>query len=156
MSSNPYAPPKSQALDVKQKADAPPLWNPNAAASWSLIFSPAFGAYLHMKNWQALGNVENAASSKKWIYIYAGFVLLLALVVGFAPDSKIFDGLSRAAGFALLISWYYAIGKTQITYVKAEFGSTYPKKGWLVPILAGIGIWFAVAFVIGMVAFAVS
>ena len=54
MTPNPYAPPKAEVADVGRTEVAPALWNPNAAASWSLLFSPAFGAFLHMKNWQAL------------------------------------------------------------------------------------------------------
>ena len=61
MSLNPYSPPGAIIDDVM---NAPPLWNPNAAANWSLLFSPAFGAFVHMKNWQALGEPEKAANAK--------------------------------------------------------------------------------------------
>jgi predicted amidophosphoribosyltransferase len=27
------------------------IWNPNAASNWSLVFTPAFGSYLHARNW---------------------------------------------------------------------------------------------------------
>ena len=53
-----YAPPTAHVDDVhaaRQSAVAPPLWNPGAAMAWSLLFSPIFGAFVHMKNWQALG-----------------------------------------------------------------------------------------------------
>jgi hypothetical protein len=50
---------------VRSDADAAPaLWNPNAAANWSLLFSPMFGAWLHMKNWAALGEPERAAARR--------------------------------------------------------------------------------------------
>jgi hypothetical protein len=61
---NPYAPPKAAVEDVVTFEPSPALWNPNAAASWSLLFTPIFGSLLHMKNWQAMGNREKAASSK--------------------------------------------------------------------------------------------
>lgn len=38
-----------------REAAAIALWNPNAAANWSLLFTPLFGAYLHMLNWRSLG-----------------------------------------------------------------------------------------------------
>ena len=50
MNPNPYAPPTARVDDVATGDAAPALWNPNAAANWSLLFSPAFGAWLHMKN----------------------------------------------------------------------------------------------------------
>ncbi|MES2208106.1 MAG: hypothetical protein V4525_15085 [Pseudomonadota bacterium] len=155
MNINPYEPPKSQILDIAAK-DAPPLWNPSAAASWSLFFSPAFGAYLHMKNWQALGNAEKASNSKLWLYVYAAFILLMALNAIWSVSSQTFDGISRIAGFALLISWYYTSGNAQITYVKKEFGNTYPRKSWVVPILVGLGAWIAMIVVIGAIAFVTS
>ena len=51
---NPYAPPKAVVGDVFDGEVAPALWNPTAAGSWSILFSPIFGAYLHMLNWRAL------------------------------------------------------------------------------------------------------
>ena len=45
-----YAPPLAPVADPRPSGAfgaAPPLWNPNAAGFWSLLFSPAFGAFLH-------------------------------------------------------------------------------------------------------------
>jgi hypothetical protein len=50
MTTNLYAPPKAQVADIVQAEAAPALWNPGAAASWSLLLSPAFGAILHPHN----------------------------------------------------------------------------------------------------------
>ena len=64
MSSNPYAAPKARVEDDRRAAAAAPIWNPSAAASWSLPFSPIFGAYLHMLNWRALGDEQKAATAR--------------------------------------------------------------------------------------------
>lgn len=32
------------------QSEGPTIWNPNAASNWSLIFSPAFGSYLHAQS----------------------------------------------------------------------------------------------------------
>ncbi len=74
--SNPDAPPKADVADIVDGQAAPALWNANAAASWSLLFSPAFGAFVHMKNWQALGEPAKASTAKTW-----GIATLLVLVV---------------------------------------------------------------------------
>lgn len=66
---NPYAPPQAEVADIAGERNPPPLWNPNAAANWSLLFSPAFGAFLHMKNWQALGQPNKATSAKVWFVL---------------------------------------------------------------------------------------
>jgi hypothetical protein len=158
---NPYAPPQAQVADVDELItgeNAPALWNPNAAASWSLLFSPIFGAYLHMRNWEALGQPEKAARSKKWVTGSIVFILLVAIVPLFLPESKGVDALGRVCGFALLISWYYAIGKSQQAFVLGKFGKAYPRRGWSKPLLAAVGavialfvVAVAVALVIDMV-----
>jgi hypothetical protein len=46
----------------------PALWNPNAAAGWSLLFTPAFGAFLHSRNADAMGRHSEAKANKFWFY----------------------------------------------------------------------------------------
>ena len=147
--SNPYAPPKADVADVVAGEVAPPLWNANAAASWSLVFSPAFGAFVHMKNWQALGEPAKAAAAKTW-----GILTLLVLVVvsvasALLPDSKAVDGLSRIVMLALLLSWYWSSGRPQASLIKARFGSHYPRRGWAKPLLLAVAA--LVCFVVAMV-----
>jgi len=154
---NPYAPPEAEVADVAGPSAveaAPALWNPGAAASWSLMFTPIFGAILQMKNWQALGEPDKAATAKAWAWGCVAFFVALTLLGAFLPDSKAMDGLSRLSAFALLITWYYANGKAQQAYVAARFGKTYPRKGWAKPLsLAVLGImgFLLAAVVVGVV-----
>ena len=152
MTPNPYAPPKSEVADVVGDRVAPALWNPNAAASWSLLLSPAFGAFLHMKNWQALGESGKAAKAKLWVIASLAILVGVALVSAFLPDSKAFDGLSRIASVALLLSWYYTSGKPQVGYILSRYGNSYPRRGWgrplvfaVVTIVCLVGVVVAVA-----------
>ena len=144
LNANPYAPPDAAVSDVSHLDSAPKLWNPNAAANWSLLFSPAFGAFLHMKNWHALGDTQRAQLNRNWaiasILIIFGAGFLSALV----PESKALDGSTRLVGFALLIAWYMTSAKAQAKLVKDRFGSAYPRKGWGLPILAAIGCFAAI------------
>jgi hypothetical protein len=146
---------KSQSLVEDIPSDThscPPLWNPNAAASWSLIFSPAFGSIIQMKNWQALGQPDRAVSSQRWFKISSAFLVFLLVSGLILPDSKAVDGLSRLAGLILLLSWYYANGKAQNAYVLARYGKKYPRKGWGKPLglaLACLLGFIVVAVVIG-------
>jgi len=153
---NLYAPPQAEVSDVITHEQAPPLWNPNAAASWSLLFSPIFGAYLHMRNWQALGQAEKAASSKKWMYGNIAFFVIVVLLSLVAPQSKALDLLGRGGGIGLLVAWYYSIGKSQQAYVLAHFGKTYTRRGWALPLLAALGILFAFVFSVGFLALLVG
>ena len=70
MDDNRYAPPKAEVEGTAlESGAAPTLWNPNAAANWSLLFSPIFGTWLHMLNWRALGEAERAESAKTWLMV---------------------------------------------------------------------------------------
>lgn len=137
-SPNPYAPPLADVADVPVQEAAPPLWNPNAAASWSLLFSPIFGAILHMKNWQAMGEPQKAAASKTWAIACAVFLVVLTLVSAWlAEENKAVDAIGRFGGFGLLVAWYYQLGKSQNAFVLARYGKDYPRKGWPWPCGSG-------------------
>ena len=151
---NPYAPPAAEVVDFTSTESAPPLWNPNAAASWSLIFSPIFGAYLHMKNWQALGQSEKAAKSKNWVIGLSVFFALAVTLPLFASGSGVTEAFGRLGGFVLLIAWYYGIGKSQSGYVLAKFGKNYKRRGWAVPLLIALGLF--VALIVFMVVLALA
>lgn len=140
---NPYAPPRANVSDVQASGDeAPALWNPNAAANWSLLFSPVFGALVQMKNWQALNEPEHASTSKAWAII-ALVLTLLSAAYSFVATGADF---TRPSGLLILIIWYFANGKQQGKYVAERFGKDYPRKGWGTPLLLGILAFVALVF----------
>lgn len=159
---NPYAPPRADVAAPMARpapAAAPALWNPNAAASWSLLLSPVFGALLHMKNWQALGEPGKAEASRRWAIGCGAFLLAWTLLSMVWPDSKPLDLASRLGAFVLLIAWYYASGKPQQAYVVAKYGPGYPRRGWGKPLGIAVGVFlafmaivFVLALVVGLVA----
>ena len=123
---------------TNSETSAPPdpkLWNPNAAANWSLLFTPILGAWLHAKNWQELNQPNKAKNSMIWVYI--GFAFLL--VVPFLPDN-----VGSAPGVIFILAWYFSSGKKQVKYLN-ENNINYQKKPWSKPI--SIGIAGLVAFV---------
>jgi hypothetical protein len=125
------------------------IWNPNAAANWSLVFSPAFGSYLQMLNWKALGQSDKAASSQNWFYASLAILVVYVLMGVFMSDSSAADGATRGLGFLYLLVWYFSAGRSQGKFVKEKFGSNYPKKPWGKALLIGI------AAIIGYLIFAV-
>lgn len=147
MADNPFAPPKARLSDVADEATQP-LWNPNAAANWSLLFSPVFGALIHMKNWQALGESSKAASAKLWAIVSLVVLVGFGLASVLMPGNREIGGLSRTAGFVLLIGWYVASGRSQAAYMKSRFGSEYPRRGWAKPLL--IAMLSLVGFVVAL------
>lgn len=154
MQTNPYAPPVAEVADAPQTlVERPALWNPWAAVLWSILLSPAFGSYLHMKNWLALGEAEKAKTQRNWFVGVIAALLAIMISAIFFPESTLLDLLSRAGGLALLLSWYYSSGKSQRTVVESRFGSDYPRKGWLKPILAAVAVFVGFMFFAGLVGF---
>jgi hypothetical protein len=135
---NPYEPPKAEIADPLQDGTWPALWNPGAAANWSLLFSSAFGAFLHMKNWEALGEPGKAATAKKWFVVTLAVLAAAPVFSVVLPDNKSVDASFRLATFALLVGWYASSGRGQMRVVKSKFGKLYPRQGWGKPILMGV------------------
>lgn len=146
METNRYAPPRAIVHDVAGGEAAPPLWNPNAAANWSLLLSPIFGAWLHMMNWRSLGEMRRAAAARVWIIvmgvIFAGTLLFVPLL-GFRASNPAqrFRSVSQLVGILTLVVWYFGAARAQARYVRDRFGKDYPRRGWVVPIAVAIGAW---------------
>ena len=108
---NPYSAPSGALQEAPPASDAaPPLWNPNAAALWSLLFSPVFGAWLQMRNWQALGDSQKAQQS--WYWCLASLLLIVGLVIAsiLLPETHPVQKFSNRSGIILLLAWYLANG----------------------------------------------
>lgn len=146
-------PPELPPTEAPPSADAAPpagpvLWNPNAAAVWGLLLSPVFSAVLHLMNWQALGEPEKAHEAKQWVIGLVTAMLGTLLVLIVWPENHQLDTLSRIVGVALLVAWYYGAGKAQATRVAALYGRAYPRRGWIVPVLAALGLVVGLSFVL--------
>jgi len=135
---NPYAPPKAEVADTLQDRTWPDLWNPGVAANWSLLFSPAFGAFLHMKNWEALGEPGKAAAAKKWVVLTLIVLALLPVTTVLLANNKFMSAIARLIGIVLLFGWYFSNGRGQMAYVNSKFGKLYPRRGWGKPILIAV------------------
>jgi hypothetical protein len=149
MERNPFAPPAANVSDVIAAEAAPPLWSPNAAANWCLIFTPIFGSYLHMRNWRALGQDERAAASKRWFVACCLINGTTIALIGL-PGTQSIYGVFRLLSFLLLISWYFASARGQAKYVKEHFGKDYPRKSWGPPLGFGLLAWILAYFLIFM------
>ena len=151
---NRYAPPRAQVKDIPDFADTvavPRLWNPGAAAAWSLLFSPAFGAAVHMRNWKVVGEHAKAKVALVWLVASIAVLVAAGIAAAVLPDSPDLDRITRGAGLGLLLAWYFASGRAQEKYVKDRYGSGYMRKGWGKPLgiaVLGYVVYFAVAFAV--------
>jgi hypothetical protein len=112
--------------------DAPAcgLWNPSAAATWSLVFTPAFGAFIHMLNWQALGQPAQAAAARRWFYASLALLMLQiwtrALNARFGTEPL----LLHPASVLFLLVWYFGAARPQARLVRARYGAGYRRRRW--------------------------
>ena len=159
MDNDRFAPPKAEVEGAPlESAAAPPLWNPNAAANWSLLFTPIFGSWLHMLNWRALGETERAESAKTWLVLSTLLLAGLTLGAVVMPFSGL-DAVIWPLTFVLLLAWYFASARGQARWVQARYGNVYPRKGWWQPLLGALVLWIATSItmsIIGSVAGALA
>ena len=113
---------------------APKLWNPNAAANWSLLFSPIFGAWLHAKNWEELNEWSEAKKSMRWVYLNFLFFIFWWIACNFLP---LLENYKFPFGLFWLFAWYFSSGKKQINYFKENI-IDYQKRSWVKPILISL------------------
>jgi len=145
----------SSDVTQRDELDRPHLWNPNAAANWSLLFTPAFGAYLHASNWRTLGKPERVSASMRWFWITVVYLTIFVPSTLFLPASRAIDTVVRWVGMGLLFGWYFTQGKKQSGYIRDSLDNTYIRKGWVRPVLIGIALMVAYYAAIGAVSYAV-
>jgi hypothetical protein len=105
---------------------------PDRGSVLESAFSPAFGAFLHARNADATGRVDEAKANRVWFYVsiaYLGFTI----VAVFLP--AIPEGLFRLTAIGLPIGWYFSLGRKQIRYVKETWQDRYTRKPWQKPLL---------------------
>jgi hypothetical protein len=119
------------------------LWNPVVAAGWSVVFTPAFGAWLVMRNWEALGDRRQAELSRKWFVFSIGLlaVRLLSSAINTRLNSQ--SNLLLWFSWGYLVVWWLAAAAPQARAVRARYGADFPRHGWdyamLLALAGGIG-----------------
>jgi len=104
----------------------PKLWNPQAVAFWSILFSPIFGAYIFAKNWTELGKPDEARQSMMWVYGGIIWTVVVGIFVGIF-SIKLFITM-RLFEPLLLFTWIVMNGQKQLKYVRE--GISYERQSW--------------------------
>ena len=144
----------SKTDDMVPKLEEPAaIWNPTATVNWSIPFTPVFGAWLQMLNWESMGETELAAISKKWFYASLGMLLLYAIAGVALAGNEAGLLLLRVLPLFYLITWYLGSGRPHMKYVQERFGNDYNRRPWKKPLLAASGLtvmYFALHFIVGV------
>jgi len=130
---------------IPSSESSPTLWNPKAAAVWCLLFSPAFGAYLHARNAETLGRPEEAKANRMWFFISLAYfgVILISVFFPAIPDQ-----VFRLGALGLLFGWHFSVGRKQIEFVRENYQDQYQRKPWAKPLLIAFGCVVALMGVI--------
>lgn len=136
MNPNPYSAPLSDLNNHSSAIEDTALWNPAAAAWWSLLFTPIFGAIIQMKNWEALGQHKKARASKTWAITLVVVQVVITTWSALAPEESAIHGFTNLLAFMMLVSWYIASGREQVGWLK--YAGYYEKRGWGMPFLIGV------------------
>lgn len=126
-------------------AEAPALWNPNAAANWSLLLSPTFGSLLHYLNWGRLGRPQEQRKALVWVAV--SFVVMLAAVI--VPE--VHQMTMRYVMLGILLGWYFAHAKKQVAVVQELYGKNYPRRSILLAVVLGFVALFFLGMVVGFI-----
>ncbi len=136
---------KEQTIGRATNVDA--IWNPNAAGNWSLVFSMAFGSYLLMQNWRALGEPEKASTAQSWFQLSLVLIAVYLGLVFVRANPVVLNGFV-VLFFILFVVWYFTVVRPQYIYVKKKFGNSYTRKPWGKAFLVGMaGLVFFIVMV---------
>lgn len=134
MSTNIYSAPAANLDASKAGPGATVLWNPGAAAAWSLLFTPIFGALLHMGNWEALGKHDEARKSLWWA-IATGAFSVGSVVLAFVMPEGWLGALENWLWLIWLLLWYALHARDQVDFVNYAVEGDYIRRGWGKPFL---------------------
>lgn len=127
--------------------DATALWRPSAVAVWSLVFTPVFGSYLLMCNWQALGDRRAATAARRWLG--ASLAMLALQLFAGAIDRRVNGNfpLAHWLPIAWLGLWLLAAAAPQWQLVRRRFGRAYARREWngalATAVAFGVASWSA-------------
>ena len=136
-------------------SNQPPIWNPNSIASWSLLFSPIFGAWLTYLNWQGLGEKDRAVTSRYWLAAFIIWMVATAAIVIVAYDPMYRMGVV-VAYILMFLAWYLVENRTQNNFIKRKFRGKYLKRAWLKPLTVALSVYLVLQLALFGVASRVS
>ncbi|CUI04132.1 hypothetical protein [Massilia antarctica] len=118
------------------------LWNPDAAACWSLLFTPLFGAYLLIRNWEALGEPKRAVRACWWFALSLMFVILNFYYSLLCAEASPL----RMSNVIFLLVWYIAEASPQERFIRERLGTDYARHSWAVALPCALVLLMAYVF----------
>ncbi len=127
------------------------LWNPRAATCLGLLLSPAFSAYIHMCNWQALGEDDQSREAKAWCCMMLGYFVTCIVLLGMGGIVGRHLAPPASATVGLLAGWHVWGGRAQERYVAVITNGDYTRRPWRRVILAALAVLTAIVMAVTVV-----
>lgn len=140
MSTNIYSAPAASLDQAIDPNVSPVIWNPTVIVVWGFLLSPIFGAFLQMRNWEALGEPDRLLESKRWVIASLLFTVGIS-AVDLLTQSNMVVLFTRVLWFTWFFWWYVASARHQSQYVLSALPTGYTKRGWLMPLVIGIACY---------------
>ena len=133
------------------------FWNPDLAACWSLLLTPAFGAFIVMCNSAALGDARTATLARRWCLAAIGVLALNTIVDAFKRRMNIETNCVDWTTLAFLLAWYCGPARAQARLLGQRYGRSYRRQRWdaalkLALVAVGAGVLARCAFIGAFVA----
>lgn len=138
-------------VDLAMKAEGyrgVSLWNPRAAAWWSVLLTPAFGATIHALNWKAMGEQMRYRFSLFWAMGSLSLFAIYPALRSVGVTDGVANNWTRIVTVSYLVLWYALSGRLQVAEVKAAYGGEYPRRSWIKAFVATAGAIVALLLVI--------
>lgn len=122
----PPAPPPAPATATAGQA----FWNPATSACWSLLLTPAFGAFLVMCNWAALGDQRQARLARRWCLAAIAVLVLNTIVDAFKRRMNVETNCVDWSTLGFALAWYGGPARAQGRLLRARYGADYRRQRW--------------------------
>jgi len=140
--------PTGHAMARKERL---PLWNPRAATYWGLLLSPAFSAYIHMRNWEALGQDDKVRETRAWFYLMLGYVVSCGILSAVSEAGGMALTAPSSIALVLMVAWHRWGGRQQERYVAALTRGAYTRRPWGKAVAAALGTFAAAIILVAVV-----
>lgn len=118
------------ATPPARAASSQALWNPHTAAGWSVLLTPAFGAFIVMCNWAAIGDAHQARLARRWCLGALAVLALNTIVDAFKRRMNIETSCVDWSTLAFALAWYAGPVRAQGRLLRARFGAGYRRARW--------------------------
>ena len=118
--SSPRTAPRTSGRNRTVSQEPPRLFEPKWVCAASLLFTPIYGGLLQARNWDSLGNPDEARASRHWVRMSIWLVVLYFVMQVLFRNEPVMTYAGPYFLFVLWAAWMLTSGMRQLRYVKTQ------------------------------------